>query len=319
MTRALLCDLYKGPSRMRMGDSPDTAAGKGDVAVRVTACGVNASDWEFITGRPAYARVMAPFGGSGRVLGSDVAGVVEAVGEGVTGLAPGQRVLADTFGHFGGFAERVVAPAKLWVPIPEGIDDVTAAALPQSGTIALAGVADRVGAGMDVLINGAGGGSGPLAVQMALNAGARVSVVDRAEKLQMLERFNPDRLIDFEVEDVAARPERYDLILDLFGTRPARQIARILKPGGRYGLVGGPMRPLFSVLVSGGLRSLLTDRKIGVLAVPLGPDRLPELLTLVGEGRLAPVVGEVAALEVSADALTRMGRGEIAGKLVIRP
>ena len=99
----------------------------------------------------------------------------------------GQRVLADTFGQFDGFAELVVAKADLFVPVPDGIDPVVAAALPQSGTIALAGMRDRVSAGQSVLINGAGGGSGPLAVQLAVAAGARVTAVDRAAKRTALD------------------------------------------------------------------------------------------------------------------------------------
>lgn len=319
MPRALFCDLFKGPGSLRLGDIEEGPPGEGEVAVRVLACGANATDVESLTGHPAYSRVVAPFGGRGRVLGSDVVGIIEALGEGVAGLAPGQRVLADTFGHFGGFADRLVAPAKLWVPVPEDVSDADAAALPQSGTIAFYGMADRVEAGMEVLINGAAGGTGPLAIQMALNAGARVSVVDSAVKLPILATYGPHRMIDFRAEDFAARPERYDLILDLYATRRAGRIARVLKPDGRYGMVGGPVPTLLNILVAGGLRGLMSDRSIRVLAVPQGPERLPELLGLVADARLKPLIGEVAPLADAVDALTRMARGEIAGKLVIRP
>ncbi len=141
------------------------------------------------------------------------------MGSGVNGLAPGDSVLGDIFGTFGGFADYVLAPAKLWVKRPIGLDAVMAATLPQSGTIALTGMGDRVRAGMRVLINGAGGGSGPLALQMAKAAGAEVWAVDNAGKLELLRRLGADHVIDYRAEDFTLRPERFDLVLDLFGTR----------------------------------------------------------------------------------------------------
>jgi len=237
----------------------------------------------------------------------------------VTGFVPGDAVLADLFGTFGGFADQVVGPAKLWVKRVTGIDPVVAATLPQSGTIALTGVGDRVRAGMRVLINGAGGGSGPLALQMAKAAGAEVWVVDNAAKLDVLRRLGADRVIDYRAEDFALLPERFDLVLDLFGTRSARRVRRVLAPGGRYMFVGGPVPVLLNLVIVGAILALGSDRKAGLLIVEQGPRRLEELMTMVADGRLRPVVGEVAPLAEAAKALGRMGRGDIAGKLVVVP
>ncbi len=141
--RVLLQKRYGDESDLTLAEVPVPAPGPGEVRVRVEACGANASDWEFVTGHPAYARAVAGLlRPKGRTLGSDVAGTVDAIGEGVTGLAPGDPVLGDVFGVFGGFADHVVAPAKLWVK--RTIDPVLAATLPQSGTIALVGIGDRV-------------------------------------------------------------------------------------------------------------------------------------------------------------------------------
>lgn len=318
--RVLMQQRYGTEHDLTVDDVAMPEPGPGELRVRVEACGANASDWEFVTGRPAYARAVAGlFRPKGRTLGSDVAGIVDAVGDGVTGFAPGDAVVADLFGTFGGFADQVVGPATLWVKRLAGIDAVVAATLPQSGTIALTGIGDRVRAGMRVLINGAGGGSGPLALQMAKAAGAEVWVVDNAAKLDMLRRLGADRVIDYHDEDFARLSARFDLVLDLFGTRSAGRVRRVLAPGGRYLVVGGPVPVLLNLVTVGSILALGSDRKTGLLIVTQGPDRLVELMTMVAGGRLTPVVGEVAPLVGAAAAIGRMGRGEIAGKLVVVP
>jgi NADPH:quinone reductase-like Zn-dependent oxidoreductase len=318
--RVLVQHRYGNEADLGLDEVPVPEPGPGQLRVRVEACGANASDWEFVTGRPAYARTVAGlFRPKSRTLGSDVAGIVDAVGDGVSGLVPGDPVVADLFGTFGGFADHVVAPAKRWVKRAAGMDAVVAATLPQSGTIALTGVGDRVRAGMRVLINGAGGGSGPLALQMAKSAGAEVWAVDNAVKLELLRRFGADRVIDYRTEDFSLVPERFDLVLDLFGTRSARRVRRVLAPKGRYLFVGGPVPVLLNLVTVGALLSLGSDRKAGLLVVEQGPGRLTELMAMVASGKLTPVVGEVVPLTEAAQALGRMGRGEIAGKLVVVP
>jgi NADPH:quinone reductase-like Zn-dependent oxidoreductase len=318
--RTIIQHRYGDEADLTIADVPIREPGPGEVRVRVEAAGANASDWEFVTGKPAYARAVAGlFKPKGRTLDSDVAGIVDAVGEGVTELARGDAVLGDIFGVFGGFADQVVAPADLWVKRSNQLDPLVAATLPQSGTIALAGVGDQVRAGMRVLINGAGGGSGPLALQMAKNAGAEVWAVDNAAKLDLLVRLGADRVLDYRADDFAALPGRFDLVLDLYGTRGSRRVRRVLAPGGRYLFVGGPVGVLLDLMTIGALLGLGSDRKSGLLVVEQGPRRLPELMRMVVAGELHPIIGEVAPLDDAAQALGRMGRGEIAGKLVIVP
>ncbi len=318
--RVLVQHRYGDESDLSVEEVAVPEPNAGEVRVRVEACGANASDWEFVTGRPAYARAVAGlFRPKARTLGSDVAGIVESVGHGVTGLAPGDAVLGDIFETFGGFADQVCAPAKLWVKRTAGLDAVRAATLPQSGTIALTGMGDRVRAGMRVLINGAGGGSGPLALQMAKAKGAEVWAVDNAAKLDFLRQCGADRVLDYRTEDFTLLPERFDLVLDLFGTRNAPRVRRVLAPNGRYMFVGGPVPQLLNLAIVGSLLSVGSDRKAGVLVVHQGPKRLTELMEMVVSGRLKPVVGEVVPLAEAANALGRMGRGEIAGKLVVAP
>lgn len=315
--RALVCHGYGTGENLSLEARPSPEPGPGEIRVKVLACGGNASDWEFVTGSPAYARIVRLFMRGRDILGSDVVGIVDKLGEGVTGVEPGQRVLADTFGSFGGFAEYAVAKAGLWVPVPAGVSDVMAAALPQSGAIAMDGMASRARPGMKVLINGGGGGSGPLAIQLAKAAGAEVWAVDTAGKAEVMAQAGADHLIDFEAEDFARAATRFDLVLDLCGTRPVRAVRQVLVPGGRYMMVGGPMARLLAIVVWGGLTSLVSDRKVGLLTVRQGPDHLPALLEMVEAGRLTPIVGEVASLDDAAGALTRMGTRKVAGKLVI--
>lgn len=316
--RALVCRGYGGVETLGLEARPKPEPGKGEVRVRVTACGANASDWEFVSGVPFYGR-LARMMMRKDVFGSDVVGVVEAVGPGVETFQVGQKVVGDVFGSFGGFAEFCVAKAELFVPVAAGVSDVLAAALPQSGTIATEGIRGRVGSGDRVLINGAGGGSGPLAIQLAKAAGAEVWGVDTGEKADVMVEAGADHTLDFEREDFAETGERWDLILDLYGTRSVARLRRALAPGGRYLVVGGPMRRMLAIALWGGLSSLVSDRKVGVLAVNQGPGHLGALMQMVAEGELTPVVGEVTSLDCAAQALGQMGAREIGGKLVIVP
>lgn len=286
--------------------------------LRVLACGVNGSDWEYIRGIPLYARYA---GGSphGRVLGSDICGVVEAVGRGVRGFEEGQTVAAETLGTFGGFAEFAVVPAERCVAVPDGLDAIDVATLPQSGAVAVCGVGDLVQAGHKVLVNGAGGAAGPLAVQLAVHAGAQVTAIDCADKLNLLRELGVHRALDYQAVNFAAEPVRYDLILDLWGTRSVAAVRRCLNPGGTYYLVGGPMNRILAFAAVGTLLGLLTNRRSTLLLAELGVKRTPQVMQLVAQGVLRPVVSAVVTLEEAAGAIARMGAGELPGKLVIRP
>ena len=268
--RALVCKGYGAGENLALESRPLPEPGPGEVRVRVLACGANASDWEFVTGRPFYARIARWFMRGRDVYGSDVVGVVEALGPGCGRLRTGERVLADTFGAFGGFAEFCVAKEALWVPVPAGIPDIHAAALPQSGTIALTAMKGRATPGMRVLVNGGGGGSGPLAIQLAAAAGAEVWAVDTAAKAEVMREAGAVRTLDFEAEDFAARVERFDLILDLYGTRSMRRVRRALNPGGAYLMVGGPLPRVLAAAFAAGRAGRVAGDGRGRNALPGG-------------------------------------------------
>jgi NADPH:quinone reductase-like Zn-dependent oxidoreductase len=239
--KAVVYTRYGPPDVLRLADVETPTPKDDEVLVKVSAVSLNASDWEVLRGKPLYSRLSGPFRPRKHVLGSDIAGRVEAVGSGVTLFEPGDRVFADILSRMGGFAEYVCASESALARIPDGMSDEVAACLPQAGAIALQGIREkgRVEPGLDVLINGAGGGSGMYAVQLAKLHGALVTAVDNGEKLEFMRSLGADHVIDYTREDFTRNGHRYDLILDVAAYRSAFAYQRSLKPGGRYLYVGG--------------------------------------------------------------------------------
>jgi NADPH:quinone reductase-like Zn-dependent oxidoreductase len=314
--KALVYSAYGGPQQLAIRDVQEPRPGKSEVLVRLVACGVNLSDWEYLTGRPAYARIAGLRRPRRPILGSDIAGVVEALGEGVTRFKPGDAVFGDVLMTRGGFAELVTANESALIAKPDDLGFVEAAALPQAGVIALQGMAG-VMAGQKVLINGGGGGGGSFALQIARARGAEVTGVDSAAKLDLMRRLGAEHVIDYEQQDFTTTGRRYDHILDLVASRSPFAIARALAPGGRYLAVGGPVRVLLSLLIAGAGVGLVTGRRIGILAVRPGPEPLQAFTDLVRAGQVFPEIGETFPLARAAEALAQLGAGKSRGKLVV--
>jgi NADPH:quinone reductase-like Zn-dependent oxidoreductase len=204
--KAVIQDRYGGPEHLRLADIPTPEPGKGQVRVRVLACAVNLSDWEYLVGSPLYARLAGGlFRPRRAVLGSDIAGVVDKLGQGVDEFALGDRIMGDLVMLRGGFAEHACVPAAAMIRVPDALSDEVAACLPQAGGIAVAGT-EGVQTGERLLINGAGGGSGTMALQRARAAGAKVTAVDNAAKLAWLSALGAEDTIDYRVQESASRP-----------------------------------------------------------------------------------------------------------------
>ncbi|WGW04877.1 NAD(P)-dependent alcohol dehydrogenase [Tropicibacter oceani] len=316
--KAIVHTHYGGPEQLRLEDSPMPEPGKGQIRVRVSACAVNLSDWEYLVGSPYYARMV---GGLWRpkqpVLGSDIVGLVDRLGAGVTGFAPGDRIMGDFVMTRGGFAEYACVPAAHAVAVPDLLPDDIAACLPQAGGIAVAGT-EGLAPGMRLLINGAGGGSGTMALQLAKAAGAHVTAVDNSGKLDWLRSLGADEVIDYRQRDWADGGEKWDRILDMVATRGPHRIARALQSGGVYKAVGGNVGVLLA-LVFGGVAYRLRGKSIGMLMVPSGRALTQRVAQMVVEGRMAPHLEGVLPLSEVPGALRRTGMGEVKGKLVIRP
>jgi len=317
--KAVVYTRYGPPDVLRLADVETPAPRDDEVLVRVRAVSLNASDWEMLRGKPLYSRMSGPFRPRHQVLGSDVAGQVEVVGRRATRFRPGEDVFADVLSHMGGFAEYVCVPERALAPMPSGMTYQEAAALPQAGAIALQGIREkgRVRAGHQVLVNGAGGGSGMYAIQLAKLHGAEVTGVDNPEKQEFMRSLGADHVIDYTRDDFTTNGRSYDLILDLAGHRPARAYRRSLAPGGRYLFVGGSMRTLLQVLLVGPFLGRGTGTKVRVLAVRLGAQHLGPIVELCRTGQIRTVIDRRYRLSEVPDALRYLGEGHAKGKVVV--
>ena len=253
-----------------------------------------------------------------QILGSDIAGRIEAVGKKVTKFKPGDEVFGDLSGRWGGFAEYVCAPENSLALKPAGMSFTDAAAIPQAGMLAVQGLLDRgeIHAGQKILINGAGGGVGTFALQIAKLYGVEITGVDSTGKLDMMRSMGFDHVIDYTKEDFTKMGKRYDLILDVKTNRSVFDYARALSRNGVYVTVGGSMGRLFQSLLFGPLVSMIHKKKIRIVALKQNKD-LAYINELFESGRLKPVIDGPYKLEEVAEAFRLFGKGDHKGKIVI--
>ena len=315
--RVVAYDRYGGPEVLRLEDVAVPAPGPGQVLVEVLATSVNLSDWEGLVGSPAYARLGGIRRPARRVLGSDIAGRVAAVGRGVTGFHTGDEVYGDNLGLKGGFGQYAVAPESVLAHKPPSLGFVEASTIPQPGAIALQGTAGA-GPGTRVLVNGGGGGTGMFAIQVAKQAGAHVTGVDNAAKLEHMRALGADEVLDHRREDFT-RHGPFDLVLDLVATRSVLDCRRALAPGGRYRCVGGPVPTVLSVLTVGAVVGLVSGRRIGVLVVRPGPAHFGPLAERCARGEISIHVERTFPLEEVPAALAHVGAGRALGRVVVVP
>lgn len=321
--RAVVHERYGATDVLEMRDVDRPELRDDAILIRVLAASVNRSDWEALTARPVYVR----FAGSGflrpkhPILGSDIAGRVEAVGTDVTRFKTGDEVFGDImwFGN-GGFAEYVcVSERAPLVPKPPEMTFENAAAIPQAGVLGLQGLRykGQIEPGHKVLIIGAGGGGGTFAVQIAKSLGAEVTGVDNTSKLDMMRSIGADHVIDYTKEDFAKIAKRYDRILDFATHRSILANKRALSDRGIYAMVGGSVPRLFQTLAIGSLISKTTSLRMGLLIADPNVDDLMHLADLVEDGTITPSIERTYELAEVPEALTRLGQNNALGKLVI--
>lgn len=317
-------------------DVPAPVPREGEVLVRVRAASLHPDVWHVVAGRPRILRLMG--GGvlrpSEPIPGTDVAGIVEVIGAGVTRFRPGDAVFGETrmregWIHGAAFAELVAVPEALLARKPERVSFEEAACIPTPGTIALQNLRDRerTGPGREVLVNGAGGGVGTIALQIAKARGARVTAVDAAEKRDVLRKLGADETIDFRREDFTTRVARYDLVFDVPGSRPWPEVRRAMKPDGRYVLIGHDhfgtvgratfgLIPHFVGLV---VRSGFEQRLRGFGGPrPSKPEAIAELARMLEARTLTPAIDSVHPIEDVKRAFHRMMREEPKGRVLLR-
>lgn len=313
-------DDYGPPDVVTLREVEAPSPADGEVLIAVEAASVNSWDWERVRGRPYMARMgeglRRPKNG---MLGGDVAGRVEAVGGAVSRFRPGDEVLGDMSGcGWGAFAEYVCATEDALVPKPAGLAFDEAAAIPQAGTLALQAVRDEGGveAGRSVLINGAGGGAGTFAIQIAKHYGAEVTAVDSTEKFETMRSIGADHVIDYVQEDFARSGTQYDLIVDFWATRSLRESRKALAESGTYVVVGGSTPHIMQFMLLGPVVSLIGHRKARMLIYKANRN-LQYLAELAEAGKIMPIIDRRYALSEVPEALGYIEAGHSRGKLVI--
>lgn len=320
--KAVVLSRYGSPDVLSLEEIEKPAPRRGEVLVKVHAAGVNDWDWSLVRGKPrVYRLLFGLFRPKIRVPGIEVAGVVEAIGPGVTRFAPGDRVHGDlSEAGCGGFAEYVCTPEKSLGRMTPGMSFEQAAALPHAGLLALQGLVDvgRIRPGERVLVNGAGGGVGMIAVRIAKRYGCEVTGVDSGSKLTAMTALGYDHVIDYQKTDFTREGRRYDLILDAKTTRGPLRYLEALKPGGRYVTVGGHLPRLLQVLGAGLILKVLGLRSKRLKILALKPNKdLDEIGRLFEAKELECLIDGPHRLEEIPAALARFGAGEHVGKVVV--
>ncbi|HKP51209.1 MAG TPA: NAD(P)-dependent alcohol dehydrogenase [Chloroflexia bacterium] len=317
--KAVVYTEYGPPDVLQLKEVAKPTPTDDEVLIKIQAVSLNRSDWEGLIGKPFYAR----FGGlrkPGRqILGSDIAGRVEVVGKNISRLKPGDEVFGDILSSMGGFAEYVCVREKALALKPATMTFEQVASIPQAGVIAVQGIRDKgqVQPGQKVLINGAGGGTGSFAVQLAKLYGAEVTGVDNTGKLDFMRSLGADHMIDYTREDFTRNGEQYDLILDVIAHRSLFAYKRALKPNGSYFAVGGSVATFLQILLLGPLIRRTTGKKIRVLIVQPNIKDMLYITELYEAGKIVPVIDRRYPLSEVPEALRYLGEGRAKGKVII--
>jgi NADPH:quinone reductase-like Zn-dependent oxidoreductase len=322
--RAVVQERWGGPETLRLSEVERPVAAAGEVLVRVRAVGLNAYDKYTMRGQPAFLRLlgMGLRGPKQRIRGIDFAGSVDSVGPGVTGIPVGREV----FGHAGAsLAEFTTASPELVLAKPSRLSFEQAAALSTAGVTALRGLRDNgsVKPGSRALINGAGGGVGTFAVQIAKALGAHVTGVTGPATAELVRALGADVIIDYSKVDFLGLAERFDVVLDISGNRPFGATRRLLAPGGKLVMVGGGndgrerhRAPLGRFLKAFLLRRFSHGQLVICSASPKAPD-FATLKAMVDAGTLTPVIDRTYPLEATAEAMRYLETTHVRGKLVV--
>ena len=319
--KAIVYKKYGVPTEVMKLEEVEKPIPKADeVLIKVKAISLNASDVEFVQGTPIYTRFWGFSKPKYTILGSDVAGIVATVGEQVTQFKVGDAVFGDIMYTWGGFAEYICVKANLVILKPANCTFQAAAALPQAGVVALQGLRDKgqLEAGQKVLINGAGGGSGTFAIQLAKHYGAEVTGIDNTGKLELMRSVGADHVMDYTQEDFVQIGRKYDLIIDFVAHRSLLDYQKVLAPKGQYILVGGLLKRLFQTLLLGPIIGKWHGQQLGMLAHEYKRKDLATLLELLELGKLKPIIdNRIFRLEEVPQALSYLRSGQAKGKVII--
>ncbi len=318
--KAIVYTKYGSPDVLQLKEVEKPVPKENEALVKIHAAALNAADFEIMRGEWT-ARVMGPLKPKYKIPGSDIAGRVEAVGRKVKQFQPGDEVFGDLFMcGFGAFAEYVCVPENVLDLKPASMTFEQVATLPQAGLIALQGLCGKrpIKQGQNVLINGAGGGMGTFAVQIAKYFGAVVTGVDSSSKFDLLRSIGSDHVIDYTKEDYTQNGKTYDLILDVKGDRSIFDYKRALSTNGLFVLLGGSMTAIFQAMFLGPLISMTGGKKMGLNPFKTNKSEdLAFLIKLFETGKVVPVIDRRYPLNKVSDAFRYLEEGHARGKVVI--
>jgi len=317
--KAIVYTKYGPPAVFQLKEVEKPTPKDDEVLVKVHAASVNSWDWELLRKKPSMVSLGRRSDPRYKILGADIAGQVEAVGRNVKQFQPGDEVFGDLCqSGFGGFAEYVCARENALAMKPANMTFEEAAAVPQAGLLALQGLRNKgqIQPGQKVLINGAGGGVGTFAVQIAKSFGADVTGVDSTMKLDMMRSIGADHVIDYTQEDYTKSGQRYDLIIDVVAYRSIFDYKRVLRPRGTFLAVGGSWARIFQLLLLGPLIRMGGGKKMGILVYKPNKDSA-FLIDLIEAGKVVPVIDRRYPLSEVPEALQYLGEGHALGKVVI--
>ncbi|GAA4417974.1 NAD(P)-dependent alcohol dehydrogenase [Nibrella viscosa] len=307
--KAVVINQNGDSSVLQLQDVPQPVPDHHDVLIRVYATSINPLDWKLRAGFSKWLPGKFP-----RILGAECAGEVVATGLMVTDFRPGDRVVAELGLDGGGYAEYALAHQKNVVKLPDDLDYVPAAAIPIAGLTALQALRDlgHLRPGDQVLINGAAGGVGTFAVQIACILGGRVTAVCSDRHTDLVRRLGAGRVIDYRKEDFTQLPDRYKIIFDTVSKRSFSECKKVLTDDGIYIATVPSAAQLFQDVVT-----TFTNQKTDTIAMKFSKDDMHWLLTLVAAGRLEPVIEHVYLLPEIAKAHQHSEAGHATGKLVV--
>ena len=319
--KALLQRAYGMPDVLELTEVATPTAGQGEVLVRVRAASINAADWFIMTGKPYIMRLaFGPSRPKVQIRGRDVAGTVEAIGAGVTRFAIGDRVFAEC--ATGSLAEFAVVAERSLAHAPSRLSFDQAAAVPIAGTTALQALTEAavVAPGQRVLVNGASGGVGTFAVQIAVALGAEVTAVCSARNAAQAAELGAHRVIDYTVSDFTAEPQRYDVVLDLVGNHSLRALRRTLTERGALVLSSGAGSAVFGPigrLLRASIYNLFVRQRVVPLVGSSTVERLHRLTQLIDAGSVTPRIEASFPLADGPAAMQRFGREHARSKIVV--
>lgn len=313
--KAIVYTRFGSPDVLRLQEVERPVPRDGEILIRVRAASLNAYDWRHLRADPFFIRFM----GAGLlrpkhpILGADMAGRVETVGGNVKQFRPGDEVFGE--GGYGGFAEYACVDETRFVPKPAGLGFEEAAAVPMAALTALQGLRDigKIQAGQKVLINGASGGVGTFAVQIARSFGTEVTGVCSTAKMDLVRSIGADQVLDYTREDVTKNGQRYDLILDTAAHRSLAKYKRILSPGGIYALAGGSTACMLQLLAM----PLTGAKNMKFVMAHISRQDLLFMADLLKAGRVRSIIDRSFPLERTAEALRYLEEGCARGKVVI--